>query len=440
MKIKALLAFCLLLYLWSPVVSAETKVVYFFVDGPIHAVTAEYVTKAVDFAVQNKAEVIVFQIETPGGVSESMRTIISKIISSPVPVIVYVAPSGSRATSAGFFIAVASDLAVMAPGTHLGSAHPVFGGQDAPDSENTKTMMKKATEDSVAYIKTLAEQRGRNVQEAEKAVRDSISFTEKEALRLNLINYIAPDLDSLLNQANGKTIKRFQGESRKLNLDQRKVIRFEMTKRQKFLSTLADPNISFILLSLGMLGLVVELYNPGSILPGIVGVICMSLFFLSAQVLPINYIGLILVVFSIVLFILEIKVQSYGLLTIGGIVSMVLGATMLFDAPIPEMKITFKVIGLMAALVAATMTFLLMLVISLHRKKPVTGLQGLLQEIGTAQTDIDPAGQVFVHGEIWEAVSPLRINKGEKVKILSVNGLTLRVEKLPVQENSGSQP
>ncbi len=439
MKIKALLALCLLLYLWSSVVSAETKVVYFFVDGPIHAVTAEYVLKAVDFAVQNKAEVIVFQIETPGGVSESMRTIISKMISSPVPVIVYVAPSGSRATSAGFFVVVASDLAVMAPGTHLGSAHPVFGGQDTPDSENSKTMMKKATEDSVAYIKTLAEQRGRNVQEAEKAVRDSISFTEKEALRLNLINYIAPDLDSLLNQANGMTIKRFQGESRKLNLDQRKVIRFEMTRRQKFLSTLADPNISFILLSLGMLGLIVELYNPGSILPGIVGVICMSLFFLSAQVLPINYIGLVLVVFAIVLFILEIKVQSYGLLTVGGIISMVLGATMLFDAPIPEMKITFKVIGLMAALVAATMTFLLMLVISLHRKQPVTGLQGLLREIGTAQTDIDPAGQVFVHGEIWQAVSPLRINKGERVKILSVNGLTLSVEKLSVQESPASQ-
>jgi membrane-bound serine protease (ClpP class) len=435
MKIKTLLPFCFVLFLWSPILSSESKVIHFSVNGPIHAVTSEYVTKAIDFAVKNKAEAIVFQIETPGGVSESMRTIISKMISSPIPVIVYVAPSGSRATSAGFFIAIASDLAVMAPGTHLGSAHPVFGGQDTPDSENTKTMMKKATEDSVAYIKTLAEQRGRNVQEAEKAVRDSISFTEKEALRLNLINFIATDLDDLLNHANGMTIKRFQGESRKLSLGNRKIISFEMTKRQKFLSALADPNISFILLSLGMLGLIVELYNPGAILPGIVGVICMALFFLSTQVLPINYIGLILVAFAIGLFVLELKIQSYGLLTIGGIVSLILGATMLFDAPIPEMKITFRVIGLMVALIALTMTFLLMLVISLHRKKPVTGLQGLLQEIGVAQTDIDPAGQVFVHGEIWEAVSPFRISKGEKVKILSVDGLTLRVEKFAEQRN-----
>jgi membrane-bound serine protease (ClpP class) len=388
------------------------------------------VTRAIDYAIENKAEAVIFQLQTPGGVSESMRSIISKMISSPVPVIVYVAPSGSRATSAGFFIAIASDLAVMAPGTHLGSAHPVFGGQEGPDSENSKTMMKKATEDSVAYIKTLAEQRGRNVQEAEKAVRDSISFTEKEALRLNLINFIAPNLDDLLKQANGMTIKRFQGEARKLNLGSPKVMAFEMTKRQRFLSALADPNISFILLSLGMLGLVVELYNPGSILPGIVGVICMALFFLSSQVLPINYIGLILVIFAIVLFVLELKVTSYGLLTVGGIVSMILGATMLFDAPIPEMKITFKVIGLMVGLVAVTMVFLLTLVVSLHRKAPVTGLQGLLQEVGTAQTDIDPAGQVFVHGEIWEATSPLRISKGDKVRILSVDGLTLHVEKV----------
>lgn len=439
MKIKTLMAICLAIFLSNSIASAQTKVVQLFVDGPIHAVTAEYVTRAIDFATQNRAEAIIFQIQTPGGVSESMRSIISKMISSPVPVIVYVAPSGSRATSAGFFIAIAADLAVMAPGTHLGSAHPVFGGQEAPDSENSKTMMKKATEDSVAYIKTLAEQRGRNVQEAEKAVRDSISFTEKEALRLNLINFTAPNVEDLLKQANGMTIKRFQGESRKLNLGKPKVLAFQMTKRQRFLSALADPNISFILLSLGMLGLVVELYNPGSILPGIVGVICMALFFLSSQVLPINYIGLILVIFAIVLFVLELKVQSYGLLTIGGIVSMILGATMLFDAPIPEMKITYKVIALMVGLIAVTMTFLLALVVSLHRQKPVTGLQGLLQEIGTAQTDIDPNGQVFVHGEIWEAVSPFRIHKGDKVKILSVVGLTLHVEKINEKGNWSTQ-
>ncbi len=428
MKTKALFVFCFL-FLTCICSGVEPKVIHLFFDGPIHAVTAEYVNRGIDHAQETNAEIVVLQIQTPGGVVDSMRSIISKIVNSKVPVIVYVAPSGARATSAGFYMMISADLAVMAPGTHLGSAHPVFGGDGGQDTENTKTMMKKATEDSVAYIKTLAEKRGRNIEQAEKAVRDSISFTETEALKLKLIDFVANDLNELLQKANGMTIKRFDGSQKKLNLDKPRVIAIEMTRRQKFLSFLADPNITVLLFSIGMIGIMMELYNPGAILPGIVGVISLALCFLSAQILPINYIGAMLIAFSVVLFVLELKITSYGLLTIGGIVSFILGATMLFDAPIPEMRISFKVIATSVFLIAATMAFLVFMVVALHRKKPVTGIQGLLQETGIAQTDIHENGRIFVHGELWNATSSEPIPKGEKVKIVSADGLTLRVEK-----------
>jgi membrane-bound serine protease (ClpP class) len=427
MKIKALFVLLFVLLIVPPV-SAAGKVVHFFLDGAIHAITAEYAVKAIDYAKEQEAEAIVFQMETPGGVNESMRTIISKMIASPVPVIVYVAPSGARGASAGFYIIIASDIAAMAPGTHIGSAHPVFG-QEGQDNENTKTMMKKATEDSVAYIKTLAERRGRNIQQAEKAVRDSISFTENEALKFGLIDFVSKDVNELLKSADGKEFKRFDGSTKKLNLKDAKVVQFEMTKRQRFLSLLADPNITFMLVGLGMLGLMIELYNPGLIFPGVIGVILLALFLLSIQVIPVNVAGLVLITLAVILFVLELKIQSYGLLTIGGILSLALGATMLIDAPIPEMRVTFQVIATIITLISLTMATLLYMVISLHRTRPVTGVQGLLQEIGTAQTDINPEGQIFVHGEIWKAFSPEPISKGEKVRIRSVDGLTLRVEK-----------
>jgi membrane-bound serine protease (ClpP class) len=428
MKTKALFVFC---FLFVPVLPsfAERTVMHLFIDGPIHGVTSEYVTRGIDQAEKNKAELLILQIQTPGGVVDSMRSIISKMINSSVPVVVYVAPSGARATSAGFYLTIAGDLAVMAPGTHLGSAHPVFGGDGGQDTENTKTMMKKATEDSVAYIKTIAEKRNRNLELAEKAVRDSISFTETEALRSRLIDFIAKDTKDLLQQANGLTVKRFNGTQKKLALENAKIIPYEMTRRQRFLSFLADPNITVLLFSIGMIGILMELYNPGAILPGIVGVISLSLCFLSAQILPINYIGAMLIAFAVVLFILELKITSYGILTIGGIVAFILGATMFFDAPIPEMEISYTVIATATVLIAATMAFLLFMVVTLHKKKPVTGIQGLLQETGVAQTGIHESGRVFVHGELWNATSEHPIEKGEKVKIISVDGLTLRVMK-----------
>lgn len=430
MKIKVLSPLIVLLFFIVSTGFAEDRVVRFTLDGTIHGVTAEHVKKAFEFAEEKKAELVIFELSTPGGIMDPMRNIISTMINSKIPAVVYVAPSGSRATSAGFYITVAADIAAMAPGTHLGSAHPVFGGQESgsQDTENSKTMMKKATEDSVAYVKTLAEHRGRNVEQAVKAVRESVSFTEQEALDQHLIDIIAKDQKDLLGQLKGRTIKRFDGSTVKLHLSKPTVLAFEMTKREKFLSFLADPNIAFLLMSLGMLGLMVELWNPGLILPGVVGVLCLSLFFVSAQLLPINYMGLILIAFALILFLLELKVHSYGALTVSGTVSLVLGATMFIDSPIPEMHIAYSVIGMVAGLILLTMVFLVTLVVSLHRKKPVTGMQGLLQEVGTAQTDLDPEGQIYVHGEIWKAVAPHRINKGEKVRIVSIDGLTLRVD------------
>jgi membrane-bound serine protease (ClpP class) len=427
MKTKVLLVLCFLLI--SSILSAQPKVVHLFLDGAIHAITSEYVIKGIDEAEKENADLCVIQIQTPGGVMDSMRSIISRILSSKVPVAVYVAPSGARATSAGFFITVAADVAVMAPGTHLGSAHPVTIGESGQDNENSKTMMKKATEDAVAYIKTLTGHRGRNVELAEKAVRDSISFTETEALKSNLIDFVANDVHQLLQKADGKTIQRFDGTQKTLNLQKASIVEYPMTRRQKFLSFLADPNITVLLFSIGMIGILIELYHPGAILPGVVGVISVALCLLSAEILPINYIGALLIVFAIVLFILELKVTSYGILTLGGIVSFVLGATMLFDAPIPEMRISYKVIATSVFLIVATMSFLILMVLQLHRRKPLTGLQGLLQETGTAQTEIHQFGQVFVHGEIWNATANNPIPKGEKVKIVSVDGLTLHVER-----------
>ena len=430
MKTKALLVFCFLLF--GSIASAAPKVVHLFLDGPIHAITSEYVIKGIDDAEKENADLCIVQIQTPGGVMDSMRSIISRMLSSKVPVVVYVAPSGARATSAGFFITIAADLAVMAPGTHLGSAHPVtIGGEGDKDDENSKTMMKKATEDAVAYIKTLSAHRGRNVELSEKAVRDSISFTETEALKSNLIDFVAKDVPELLQKANGKTIQRFDGSQKILKLEKATVVEYPMTRRQRFLSFLADPNITVLLFSIGMIGILLELYHPGAILPGVVGVISIALCLLSAEIFPINYIGAMLILFAIVLFILELKVTSYGILTLGGIVSFVLGATMLFDAPIPEMRISMKVIATSVLLIVATMAFLLTMVVTLHRRKPLTGIQGLLQEIGTAQTEIHQFGQVFVHGEIWNATANNPIPKGEKVKIVSVDGLTLHVERQP---------
>lgn len=388
------------------------------VDAPIHPVTSEYIRNAIDKAEAENAQMIIIAFNTPGGLDTSMREIIERILSSEVPVAAYVSPSGARAASAGFFISIACDIFVMAPGTSTGAAHPV--GVGITGQEMDKTMQEKVTHDAASYIKTLAKKRGRNTKLAEQAVRKSLSYTEEEALEGGLIDLIAKTDQEIIDHFDQKTIRRFNDQEIKLELKGEKVVGIPMTARQKFLITISNPNLAYILLMLGLLGLYFEFSNPGSILPGVLGAICLLLAIFSFQILPINYVGLILILLAIGLFILELKVQSYGILSIGGIIAMVIGSIMLVDTPIPELRPSLKFIIPVAVGISLIFIFLITLAVRAHIKKAYTGREGLVGEVGTAQSDIDPEGKVFVHGELWLAESVENIPKGSKVKVVEV--------------------
>jgi membrane-bound serine protease (ClpP class) len=341
----------------------------------------------------------------------------------------YVSPSGARAASAGFYIAIASDLFVMAPGTSTGAAHPV--GISLTGQGMDKTMEEKVTNDAVSYIKTLAEKRGRSVQPSEDAVRKSLSYTEKEAFELGLIDLVAKNEQEIIDHFDNKIIKRFNGEDVLLHLKDEPIIEIPMSTRQKFLLTISNPNLAYILLMLGLLGLYFEFSNPGAILPGVMGGICLLLAIFSFQILPINYVGLLLILLAIGLFILEVKVHSYGILSVGGIAAMVIGSIMLINAPIPELKPSLRFVIPVAISFGVVFLFLVLLVIRAHAKKVQTGKEGLIGEIGIAQTDLNPEGKVFVHGELWNAETIGEIPRGSRVKVIQVlNGLKIRVQKI----------
>ncbi len=399
------------------------------VAAPIHPISAEYIAQAIERAEKEDFRLLLIVLDTPGGLDSSMRDIISRILGSKVPVVTFVAPSGARAASAGFFIAVASDIVAMAPGTSTGAAHPV--GISITGQAMDKTMEEKVTHDAASYIKTLAEKRGRNIQLAEDAVRKSLSYTEKEAFDQGLIDLIAKDEQELLRGLDGRTIERFDGTRVRLDLKDQAVIALPMTARQKFLLTISNPNLAYILLMLGLLGLYFEFSNPGAILPGVLGGISLLLAIFSFQILPINYVGLILILLAIGLFILEVKVQSYGILSVGGVIAMVIGSIMLINSPIPELRPSLRLIIPMALSLGLIFVFLVYLVIRAHAKKVRTGKEGLVGEIGTAQTDLRPEGKVFVHGELWNAEAEGEIPKGAKVQIVRVlENLRLRVKRL----------
>lgn len=398
------------------------------VNAPIHPVTSEYVRDTIDKAEKENARLIIMILDTPGGLDSSMREIIEKILSSKTPVAAFVSPSGARAASAGFYIGIACDIFVMAPGTNTGAAHPV--GVSITGQEMDKTMEEKVTHDAASYIKTLAEKRGRNMKLAEDAVRKSSSYTEKEALDGNLIDMIAKNEQEIIDYFDGKAIKRFDGEEETLQLSGESVVDIPMTARQKFLITISNPNLAYILLMLGLLGLYFEFSNPGAILPGVLGAICLLVAIFSFQILPINYVGLILILLAIGLFILELKVQSYGILSAGGIIAMVIGSIMLINTPIPELRPSLNFIIPVAIGISLIFIFLITLAIRAHIKKAATGREGLIGEEGMAQTDIDPEGKVFVHGEIWQAESSEKITKGTKVKVVEVmRNLKIKVTK-----------
>ena len=410
--------------------AAHAQVVYSAeVDSIIHPVSAQYMIDTIDRADAANAALVVFTLRTPGGLVDSTRDIVSKMIAAKTPIAVYVAPSGARAASAGFIITIAADVAAMAPGTHIGAAHPVSGGGAVMD----ETSSKKAAEDMAAYVRTIAGKRGRNSQLAEQAVLQSKAFTEEEAAKATpvVIDLVATSLDDLLKKLDGRTITRFDGRSETLHLARASVVPIRMTLRQRVLSTIAHPNIAYILLSLGTLGLTIELWSPGAVLPGVVGGLSLLLAFFALQLLPINVAGLLLMLFGLLLFALEIKVTSYGLLTIGGIISLIFGSLMLIDSPAPELQVSLALVLSVVLGFTAIAAFLVRLALRSQRAAPVTGVEGLIGEAGVALESIAPGtpGRVRVHGEIWSALADEPIAIGDRVKTTSVNGLMLTVRK-----------
>lgn len=406
----------------APSAQAQPPVVIATYEGVINPVTAEYVHDALAEAETAGAQAVIVQLDTPGGLDTSMRSIIKDMTAARIPVVVYVAPSGGRAASAGVFLTIAAHVAAMAPGTNIGAAHPVAMG----GGEMDQTMKEKVENDSVAYIKSIAEQRGRNVAWAEDAVRKSVSVTEKEALGLKIIDLIAEDVQTLLDKLDGRTVTVASGPVvlRTKGAPRRE---FPMGWRLEMLKALSDPNIAYVLMTIGSIGILAELYNPGAILPGIVGAISLILAFYSFQSLPINYAGALLMLLGLVLFILEVSVTSYGLLAVGGVTSMVLGSLMLIKTDAPFLKISWAVIVPVVALTGGLTLLMVGMGLRAMRRKPSTGREGMVGLVGVAKTPLAPHGKLQIHGEIWEAVSDQPLEPGDQAEVTRLEGLTLYV-------------
>ena len=413
-----------LLLAWSS--RATGEILKLEIDDVIHPITAEYVVQGIAQAEVEQSAAVILRLSTPGGLDPSMRQIIEKILSSKVPVIVFVGPSGVRAASAGFFILLAADLAVMAPGTNTGAAHPVSIGGGKPD----EIMAKKIENDAAAYLRSLTAKRGRSATVAEKGVTESKSFTETEALKEGLIDGIAKGVDAILEQFDGKTVQRFDGSSIVLKLKGESVRSLEMSVRQRVLAKALNPNIALILGLVGLMGLYIEFTQPGLILPGVAGGLCLFLAMVALSILPVNALGVAFIIAAVVLFVLEAKITSHGLLAALGIAAMVFGSLILIDSPLPELRVRLSTAVAITLPFAAITVFLMRLVILAHRNKSVSGEEGLLTETGIALTDIDGEGKIRVHGEIWQANSETRISAGEQVKVLAVDGMRVKVAKL----------
>ena len=404
--------------------SARAEVPVVELEGAIHPVSAGYVVTALDRAEAAGAPLAVIRIDTPGGLDASMRQIVDRILRSRTPVAVWVGPSGARAASAGFIITIAADVAAMAPGTNIGAAHPVAGVGTMDE-----TMAKKVASDAAAYVRGKAERRGRNVDLAEKAVLESRSFTEKEALDGKLIDLIAPDVPALLRALDGKEVKRFDGSAVTLHLQGETTRTVAMNWRQRVLSVIARPDFLFLLLLGAMGGIGAELTHPGLIFPALLGTLCLVLFLFASQAIPISGTGVLLIALALVLFAAEVKVHSFGLLTAGGIASIILGAMMLVDAPEAEMRVSLRTLLPAVAVVAVGTMLLVRLVLQAQRRPPLTGASAMVGEIGVADTPLEPQGWVRIHGERWRAVADSPVPAGQTVTVAAVEGLTLRVRK-----------
>jgi membrane-bound serine protease (ClpP class) len=410
---------------WMSPVSAqadEPELLILSVSDPISPGVAEFVNDGLQLASKTHAAGIIIMLDTPGGLAESMRKIVQAIFACKVPVIVYVTPSGARAASAGVMITMAADIAAMAPGTNIGAAHPVgAGGQDIG-----KTMAEKAVNDLVAFAKGIANRRGRNAQWAEEAVRESVSVTAAEALEKNIIDVVAKNLDDLIDQIEGRTVK----DKGILHLAGVRRTLIKEGLRTKILKTVSDPNIAYILLMIGLAGLYFELANPGSVLPGVVGGIALILAFFSLQALPVNAAGIMLILLAIVFFILELKVTSYGMLSLAGVLSLVLGSMMLFKGAGPQFQLAWKVLLPTVLLVSGFFVGIVLVVVRAHTRKARTGADGLVDEVGVVKQVQGQEGKVLVHGELWRAVFEEAVAVGDKVRVLSVKDLVVTVSRL----------
>jgi len=426
--VAAVAAFCL------PACAEIVKVV---INDTIQPVSEEYIARALDEANRRHAQAVLIELNTPGGLVDSTRKIIEKITASAIPVIIYVTPTGSHAGSAGIFILEAADIAAMAPGTAAGAAHPValIGPMQVKLDDD---MRRKMENDTAALMRSVASKRGRNAEAAESAVRESKSFTEQEALTQHLIDYVATTPEDLFRQMQGRTFKRFNGESSVLNLAGQPIVTFGMTLKEHVLDTLMDPNVDFLLLAIGALALYVEFNHPGAVIPGTVGVVFILLAAFALNLLPTRFAALILMLGAFALFAAEAKFASHGVLTVGGIVLLTLGGLLLVDSPIPEMRVhlvTALAISIPLGLITA---FLMTIALRARRNKVVTGAQGLVGETGVAQSALAPQGKVFVHGELWDAVASTALPAGQLVVVRRVDGLTLQVDPLTATTTPGS--
>lgn len=421
----------IIILLFSSLVHAKT-VQWLTIDGAIGPVANEMLENALAEAERVDAELLVIEMDTPGGLLKTTRMMCKTMLASEIPIVVYVAPSGARAGSAGVFITLASHVAAMAPGTNIGAAHPVGLGGFGTSPDTSGIMEGKVTNDAAAFARTLAEQHGRNAIWAEQAVRESRSITENEALSLGVVEIITPNADSLLIALNGRIIT-INGVADTLNTNGAIVARPPMSLRLRILDIIADPNIAYILMLIGIYGLFFELYNPGAIFPGVVGGMSLIIAFFSLQLLPISWAGLLLILFAIILFILEIKITSYGMLSVAGIVSMTLGSLMLFQPGVSGIQVGLGLIIPAAIITALFFAIVVGMGLRAQSRKVVTGVEGLVGESGTVTIDLKPNGKVLVHGEIWTAHSASPAQRGTRVKVTAVNGMELTVEPLSDQ-------
>jgi membrane-bound serine protease (ClpP class) len=413
--------------------AAEKKPVFnmISVDGVITSPTAKYIAVSIEDASKEGAEGLIILLDTPGGMDTAMRDIAKSILNAPLPIIVFVYPPGARAASAGVIITASAHIAAMAPGTNIGAAHPVSIGLGGGGMD--KTMSKKVENDAAAYVRSIAKSKGRSEEWVEKAVRKSESITAEEALKLNVIDFVAPDVETLLKAIDAKEIK-LAGGKKKISTKDAVINNKKMGTRQGILAAISDPNISYILLLIGLAGLYFELSTPGAILPGVIGGISLLLAFFGLSTLPVNYSGILLIIFGVILFIAEIKVMSHGILTVGGVISLIMGSLLLFDTTDPALRISLQV--LIPAVVVASAFFIVVIWLALKAqlRKHYSGAEAMINAEAEAMTDIANVGEVFFKGEYWKATSKNPIKKGAKVKILKIDGLSLSVEEITKEQ------